>query len=163
MTTSYQPPTGPLKKAADLFAGSRPGRWLVAQAVCLKAPYFRTIRPRFLRLDPGHVEVLVPNRRGVRNHIGSVHAIAMCNAAELVAGTCIDLCLDRRLRWIPVGMSVRYQRIARTDLRAVCQLPEPRIEAEGDVVMPVEVFDDSGEVVFSADITMRVSRRKAAA
>ena len=160
MTTDYQPPTGPLRRGSDLLGSSGPGRWLMTQAVCAAAPYSRTISPRFLVLEPGHVEAFVPNRRGVRNHLGSVHAIAMCNAAELVAGTCIDLCVDRRLRWIPTGMTVRYQKIARTDLRAICKLPESRIFEEGEVVMPVSVLDTAGVEVFAADVTMRVTRKK---
>ena len=45
----------------------------------------------FVELKPGYAEVRLPFRREVTNHLGSVHAIAMCNAAELVAGTMTDV------------------------------------------------------------------------
>ena len=94
------------------------------------------------------------NRRRVRNHIGTVHAIAMCNACELAAGMAIEASLPEGLRWIPRGMVVRYLKKAETDLVA-----SARVEgiAPGDVLVPVRVRDARGEVVMEADITMYVS------
>ena len=102
-------------------------------------------------------------RRAVLNHINTVHAIAMCNAAELAGGTCLDVSLDSRFRWIPVGMEVKYQKMAKTHLRAVCKVDDYQWDEEQDVVMPVGVFDTNGVEVFHADITMRVSARKSTA
>ena len=58
------------------------GRWLYGRLICFKAPYFATIAPRFQALEPGRCEVAIRDRRRVHNHIGTVHAIALCNAAE---------------------------------------------------------------------------------
>jgi acyl-coenzyme A thioesterase PaaI-like protein len=113
-----------------------------------------------MALEPGRSEVRFRNRRAVRNHLNSVHAIAMCNAAELVGGTCLDVSLQAGFRWIPVGMTVQYLKIARTDLRAVCRVEDFRWDTPQDVVMPVGVFDAAGDEVFHADITMRISPRK---
>ena len=109
-------------------------------------------------LDPGHVEVVVKKRRSVTNHIGTMHAIVMCNIAELVGGTCLDLACPDHLRWIPVGMTVHYEKLAKTDLRGVCRIDATTLEP-GDVPVPVEVFDTNGQRVFSAEITMRVSAK----
>jgi acyl-coenzyme A thioesterase PaaI-like protein len=145
---------------ASVLGGSSTGRWLVSRLVSAKAPYFATIRPTFLRLEPGYVEVRVPDRRAIHNHLGTVHAIAMCNAAELVAGTCVELTLDASLRWIPVGMTVRYEKLARTDLRARCDARGVDLATVGDKILPVEIVDTADVRVFSADITMRLSARK---
>ncbi len=59
----------------------------VFKNLCFKAPYFRSIKPLFRELRPGYYEILLRKRRSVTNHIGSVHAIAMCNVSELAAGT----------------------------------------------------------------------------
>lgn len=75
--------------ALDLFqrfGASAPGRWLVSRLVCLRAPYFASIAPRIERLEPGLCIVRIRDRRAVRNHIGTVHAIALCNMAELAGG-----------------------------------------------------------------------------
>lgn len=142
------------------MGGSSFGRRLASRIVCFKAPYFSTIKPRLTVVEPGRVELSFKNRRAVQNHIRSVHAIAMCNAAELVGGLCMDVSLHADFRWIPVGMEVRYQKIARTDLKAVCRVDSYSWEDPGDVVLPAGVFDTNGDEVFHADITMRISARK---
>lgn len=65
------------------------------------APYFASIAPQFVELRPGYAEVTFPKRREVLNHIGTVHAIALCNAAELAAGTMTDASIPAGHRWIP--------------------------------------------------------------
>ena len=84
----------------------------------------------------------------------------MCNAAELAGGTCLDVSLHGDLRWIPVGMEVQYLKIAKTDLKAVCEIESYDWEEPQDVIMPVGVFDTSGNEVFHADIKMRLSKKK---
>jgi acyl-coenzyme A thioesterase PaaI-like protein len=142
------------------LGGTSFGRWLFSRAVCFMAPYFRTIKPVFTVMQPGHVEVVFKKRRAVQNHIKSVHAIAMCNAAELAGGTCLDVSLHSDFRWIPVGMEVQYLKIAKTDLRAVCRIDRYDWAEPQDVIMPVGVFDTSGTEVFHADIRMRISLKK---
>ena len=139
---------------------ARFGRWLIGKILCFKAPYFASIKPKFIQIKPGYVEVAFARRRAVLNHINTVHAIAMCNAAELAGGTCLDISLDGNFRWIPVGMTVRYQKMAKTDLTAICKVDNYSWDTEQDVVMPVGVFDTNGIEVFHADITMRISPKK---
>ena len=55
-----------------------------SQMVCQVAPFFSTITPEFTALRPSYCEAAVKFRREITNHLGTVHAIAMCNAAELV-------------------------------------------------------------------------------
>lgn len=149
----------PLPNARKRFGSSPIALFGYSQAVRFAAPYFKTIKARFTRFDPGHVHAIVPKRRAVTNHIGTVHAIAMCNAAELVGGTCTDLLVPSDMRWIPVGMKVQYLKLAKTNLTAKCDIEDPTpFSQEGDVEVPVEVVDTKGVTVFAAQITMRVSR-----
>jgi acyl-coenzyme A thioesterase PaaI-like protein len=85
-----------------------PGRWLFSRLVCWRAPYFATIRPTVESLQAGRCVVRLRDRRRVRNHLGTVHAIALCNAAELAGGLATDAAMPPQLRWIPKGMQVRY-------------------------------------------------------
>jgi len=55
----------------------------------------------------------------VLNHIGTVHAIAMCNMAELAGGTMTEVTVPATHRWIPKGMTVEYLKKAETDLIAI--------------------------------------------
>jgi hypothetical protein len=84
------------------------GVWLFSRAVCFKAPYFGSIAPRIERLEAGRCEASIRDRRAVHNHIGTVHAIALCNLAELCAGVMTDASLPADMRWIPKGMTVSY-------------------------------------------------------
>src|SRR5690606_28951074 len=154
--------TSLLRRAVDTLGGTAAGRYVIGRALCAKAPYFSTIAPRFTHFGPHSVEATLPFRRAVQNHIGAVHAIAMCNLAELVAGSCVELGVDASLRWIPVAKTVRYERIARSDRRGICDVSGVDLSTPGDRSVPVEVFDASGDRVFSAEITMRLSPKKKA-
>jgi acyl-coenzyme A thioesterase PaaI-like protein len=137
------------------------GKWLFSKAVCFKAPYFASIQPRFITLKPGYCEVAIRKRRAVQNHIGTVHAIAMCNMAELAAGTMTDVSVPARSRWIPKGMTVEYLKKAQTDLTAIAQLPQlDAFAVTGDLLVPVEVKDTAGEIVFRATVTMWIAAKK---
>ena len=157
---SYKPSKSPVLKLWKVLGNSSVGRWLLSKIVCFKAPYFSSIKPVFDAIRPGLVELHFKKRRSVLNHINTVHAIAMCNAAELAGGTCLDVSLDSDFRWIPVGMEVKYLKMAKTDLRAVCKVDDYHWNEAQDVVMPVGVFDTDGQEVFHADITMRISAKK---
>ncbi|MGO1397126.1 MAG: hotdog fold domain-containing protein [Brevibacterium yomogidense] len=136
------------------------GHRIFGTAVTLKAPYFRTIRPRFVSLEPGRGEVKMFDRWAVRNHIGTVHAIACCNLAELVAGTTLDISLPDSHRWIPKGMSVAYLKKAKGELTGVATVEDLSAIADDEareVIVNVDITDRSSTVVVHADITMWIS------
>ncbi|MFO0227548.1 MAG: DUF4442 domain-containing protein, partial [Gammaproteobacteria bacterium] len=56
---------GIASKAWDRLGGNAVGRWLFSRIICLKAPYFASIRPLFHRLEPGICEVRFRRRRAV--------------------------------------------------------------------------------------------------
>lgn len=137
------------------------GKWIFSRLVCWNAPYFASIQPRFEELRPGYSEVHIKKRRAVLNHIGTVHAIAMCNMAELAGGTMTDVSIPSTHRWIPKGTTVSYLKKAETDLRAVASL-DPLLALAGDAELPVtvNVIDTNGQTVVTAVITMWVARKK---
>ncbi len=137
------------------------GKRLFSRIVCWKAPYFGSIRPVFVELRPGYGEVRMKKRRAVLNHIATVHAIAMCNAAELAAGTTTEVTIPRTHRWIPKRMTVEYLGKAQTDLRSVAVIdPMPVFGPAAEIPVRVDVVDAADQLVFSAVITMWVSPRK---
>ena len=141
---------------------SKPGgKWLFSKLVCWKAPYFSTIRPHFDELRPGHCALTISNRRAVHNHIVTVHAIAMCNMAELAGGTMTEVTIPTTHRWIPKGMSVEYLKKAETDLRAEAAFKTPpEFGAAEAVAVTVNVTDAAGQLVFRAEISMWISPKK---
>jgi len=143
------------------FARFPMGKWLFSKLVCFRAPYFASIAPRFLELGPGAALVSMRNRRRVRNHIGTVHAIAICNLCELAAGTMTEASMPRGMRWIPKGMTVEYLAPARTDLEASATIPGPVVPGDAfDLPVTTEVRDRQGTVVVRAVIKMWISPKK---
>ena len=136
------------------------GKTLFSRAICFKAPYFGTISPRFVELRPGFARVAMRKRRAVQNHIGTVHAIAMCNLAEIAAGTLTEASIPASMRWLPKGMTVEYLKKAETDVEAIATLPHVDEGGGRDVPATVEIKDSGGVVVCRAVITMWVSPRK---
>jgi acyl-coenzyme A thioesterase PaaI-like protein len=139
------------------------GRWLFSRAVCLKAPYFASIAPRVDALAPGHCVVSFAHRRRVTNHIGTVHAIALCNAAELAAGLATQAGIPPAMRWIPRGMQVEYLRKATGRMTATARLGafDPGADEGRAVPVHVDIVDPRGEAVFRAEVTMWLSPRPA--
>lgn len=132
------------------------GNQAFSKAVTDFAPYFATIEPTFTELRPGHAEVTFANRRTVHNHIGTVHAIALCNAAELAAGTMTTVSIPEGRQWIPVGMTVQYLAKAKTDMRVVADGAAVPWDQVGNVEVPVDAYDTEGRHVFTAKITMNL-------
>ena len=134
-------------------------RWIFSRIICYMAPYFRTIKPLFLELRPCYSRVLLKRRWSVTNHLGTVHAIAMCNLAEYAAGIMLEASIPPHLRWIPKGMTVSYQKIAKGSVVGICEiLPEDMVP--GELPMTVSVRDENKDEVFKAVITMHLSERK---
>ena len=150
-------------KAFQFVSRFPAGRWLFSWAVCWSAPYFASIRPQIKLLKPGRAEVTIKKRRRVENHLITVHAIAMCNMAELAGGLCTDVSIPRGSRWIPVGMTVEYLKKAKTDLTAIADGQHIDWCREGEVVVPVEVRDTQAQLVFRAEIRMNLKSAQASA
>ena len=135
------------------------GNYLFSRIVCLMAPYFKTIRPRFVELKPGYCEIKMKNRRAIRNHLNSIHAIAMCNLCELAGGTALDVTLPAHLRWIPRGMDVKYIKMAKSNLKGTCSIPGDAIKEKGSVPVTVSVTDTNNTEVMKAVIDMYITER----
>ncbi|RRO17959.1 DUF4442 domain-containing protein [Saccharopolyspora rhizosphaerae] len=144
------------------LSGTSAGRALFSLGVSLKAPYFRTVLPSVREMAPGRCVVTSPKWWGVRNHIGTYHAIAACNLAEVAMGMVAEATVPPSHRWLPKRMQVEYLAKAETSLRAVAELdPVPEFGDEGqEIDVPVDVLDKHGQVVVRATITTWVTRRK---
>ena len=138
------------------------GTWLFSRLVCFKAPYFASIAPRVTTLEIGRCVVRLQDRRRVHNHLGTVHAIALCNAAELAGGLATDATIPASMRWIPKGMTVRYLKKATGPIETTATVPSIADASGGqDLHAKVEARNAAGDIVFDADIVMWVSPKPA--
>ena len=135
------------------------GRRLFSRLICFKAPYFGSIKPRMTVLEPNRAEATIRHRRSVTNHLGTVHAIALCNLAEFTGGLMTDVSIPASMRWIPKGMRVEYLKKAVGTQRGVATPEFPPHESAQGYALPVNIVvtDPQGDAVFKASITMWVS------
>jgi acyl-coenzyme A thioesterase PaaI-like protein len=129
-----------------------------------KAPYFFSIRPRFTVIEPNHAELVIPDRRGVHNHIGTVHAIALCNGLEAAMGALAEATIPAEKRWIPKGMTVSYPAKATGDITCVAETDAGQWTSE-DSDLPVRVrgVRADGTVVIEGEIKLWVTPKVSAA
>ena len=126
-----------------------------------KAPYFATVRPRFVEIRPGHASLVIRKRRGVHNHIGTVHAIALCNGLEAAMGALAEATIPADKRWIPQGMDITYTAKATSDVTCTAETEPGAFEGD-DPQVPVRVkgVRDDGTVVIEGVIRLWVTPRK---
>ncbi|MCM0620193.1 hotdog fold domain-containing protein [Nocardioides bruguierae] len=149
-TTTNLPVVGPVlgKRVFSLLFGQ-------------KAPYFATIRPRFTVLEPNRAELVIPLRRGVKNHIGTLHAIALCNGLEAAMGALAEVTIPADKRWIPKGMDVAYTAKASSDVTCVAETdPEQWTSDEPALDVRVRGTRTDGTVVIEGVIHLWVTPRK---
>lgn len=142
------------KKTSALPLGDR----IFSFAFSQKAPYFATIRPRFTVVEPNRAELVIRKRRGVHNHIKTVHAIALCNGLEAAMGALAESTVPRDKRWIPKGMEVAYTAKADSDITCIAET-DPEQWTSGDPDLPVRVrgVRADGTVVVEGTISLWVT------
>jgi len=135
------------------------GKAKFSKLVCQITPYFASIDPRVEDLRPGYGRWSMIKRKEVENHIGTVHAIAMCNLCEVTAGLTTEVSIPGHLRWIPSGMQVQYLKKAHTDLVAECTLGDVDWDNIDNLDVTVSVCDREGKEVVRAVITMKIGAK----
>jgi acyl-coenzyme A thioesterase PaaI-like protein len=139
-----------IKQAWDLLSGVPGGRVVFSRLVGRMAPYTGSIHAQVTVLRSGYAEVEMADRRGVRNHLDCVHAIALANLAELAGNVALAYSLPDDARFIVSGMEIEYVKKARGTIRAIGESPVPRSATRAAYDVPVTLRDASGEEVARA-------------
>ena len=139
-------------RLAPLPGGKTVFSWLLGRIT----PYSGSIGARVEELSPGFCRASLRDRRRVRNHLNSVHAIALANFAELTSGLAVLSGLPPGVQGIVTGFSITYQKKARGRLVAECRVSGLEVAAEREQQAEVTVSDASGDVVARATAQWRL-------
>jgi acyl-coenzyme A thioesterase PaaI-like protein len=127
-------------------------------AFAQRAPYFASVRPRFTVIEPDHAELVIANRRRVHNHLGTMHAIALCNGLEAAMGALAEASIPAGKRWIPKGMEVAYTAKATSDITCIATTSRSQWLSEGpDLPVRVRGVRDDGTTVIEGVIRLWVT------
>ena len=139
-----------LRDLWNLLSGMPAGKLVFSRLVGRMAPYTGSINATVTVLRAGYAEVQMRDRKAVRNHLDSVHAIALANLAELAGNVALMYSLPDDARFIVSGIDIEYTKKARGTITAVGEAPIPRTAARAQYDVPVTLRDAGGEQVARA-------------
>ena len=126
------------------------GKRVFSKTIGRMAPYTGTIDARVRALRPGYCRVQMRDRRAVRNHLSSVHAIALMNLAEVATGLALLSGMPAGGRGILKGLSIEYHKKARGLLTAECETDPPATIDRHERAVVGRIRNREGVVVATA-------------
>jgi acyl-coenzyme A thioesterase PaaI-like protein len=123
------------------------GPWLFSRLFAFAIPYAGSVRPRILELSPGHARIAMADRRGVRNHLASIHAVALANLAEMTTGLALGFALPEGMRTILTRLEIEFLKKARGSITATCDAPVVTEIVQKEFLVESVLTNEAGDVV----------------
>jgi acyl-coenzyme A thioesterase PaaI-like protein len=123
------------------------GKWLFSKLFSRFIPYSGSVAPEILELSPGRAVIAIEERRRVRNHLRSVHAIALANLGEMSTGLALGFGMPAGTRSILVRFSCEFLKKGRGRLVATAEAPAVASAETRDYEVTSLICDESGETV----------------
>ena len=123
------------------------GKTLFSKAIGKMAPYTGTIGAQVVHLEKGLARLTMDDKPKVRNHLKSIHAIALANFVEETTGLAMMSAMPDNCRGIVTRIEVEYVKKARGLLTAECQAPDVDGDVSADYIVSTDVVDEAGDVV----------------
>lgn len=149
-------PGAKLLKAWRALSPLPGGRWMFTQLVKWMIPYTGSVSPRVEILEPGYARISITQRRGLEQHLGSIHAIALMNVAEFASGAAMTTALPAGYRGIVTKMSIEYFKKARGTVTAESRPTLPDLTKEGEYDFTSEITDQKGDLVARATVRWKL-------
>ena len=131
--------------------------FLLTRLFCSQVKFANTAGVKLRQITNTNVLLTLANKKRVQNHIGGIHAVAAALLAESATGIIVGLNLpDSRLPLLK-SMTMNYYQRMQGDLTAKAQLNEDQIkmikeQEKGDMIIPVEITDESGQAPIVAEM-----------
>lgn len=145
-----------LRASWDRLSKLPGGKALFSLMVGWMTPYSGTMGARVTELEPGWCRVTLRDRRRVRNHLASVHAMALANLAEMASGLAVLVGLPPGVQGIVTSFSITYHKKARGLLTAECRANGLDVKTEQEYEAAVAITDVQGDVVARATARWRL-------
>lgn len=142
-----------MNKLWEKFKGLPAGKALFSRALGLMIPYTGTIAPEILEFGAGKASVRLRDRRRVRNHLNSIHAVALMNVCELTSGLALTSALPNGHRIILKGYQIEYLKKARGPITTEAFCPPTSCEENQDFIVSITARDTTGDIVCRASAT----------
>ena len=133
------------------------GKWLFGRLLSRMVPYSGAVGARVVSLEPGRVRIELSDHRRVRNHLGSIHAVALVTLGELASGLATLTAVRPGVRGIVVGMTVEYIKKARGRLVAESHSEPPPVTETIEHVAVATIRDLRREEVARLAVRWRLS------
>ncbi|MEE9310636.1 MAG: DUF4442 domain-containing protein [Cocleimonas sp.] len=161
ISSATQAPEQRLITMWNRFGGSALGRKLFSYILGRTAPYSGSIKAEVLSLTPGSVQVVLKDRKSVRNHLNSVHAIALANLGELASGLAMISAVPANTRAIVVNLEIEYLKKARGRLIAEGSATPPSSITESvNSLALADIRDADGDIVSHVKVHWRLSPKE---
>ena len=138
------------------LSGIPGGRRVFSRLLGIGIPYTGSIHAEVLALEPGYAKVALDDRRAVRNHLDSIHAIALTNLGELTGNLALVCALPDDGRFIVTKLSIEYKKKARGRIIAECRCEPPTSTERREYELNVTLRDSSETVVAQVVLTTLV-------
>jgi len=132
------------------------GRLIFSRVLGIAIPYTGSIGAEVVALEAGYAKVQLDERRGLRNHLNSIHAIALANLAELTGNLALVCALPDDGRFIVTKLAIDYKKKARGRIIAECRCEPPSSSERREYAIEVALRDSKDAVVATAVLTTLV-------
>ena len=131
----------------DMLSPLPGGKQIFSRAIVMAAPYTSTIGAKVELLRKGYGEVRMLDQPRLRNHLSSIHAVALVNLAELTGNVALAYTMPDDARFIVAGLSIEYLKKARGTIRGICELPVIASSEKKEYAIAVSMRNTAGEEV----------------